>query len=225
MAPAQPAPVATAVPQLPPQVVAQPTAPPATLPPTNTPIVVVPRQGSAISVWPTPVLRATPTPEPTLTPTPAPTPTPTPTPEPTATPTPTPTAAPTPTPTPEPTATPTAAPTFSPTVAPTLRPAPPRPVGGYPLEPDIQPLGDNLLWIAHFNNATKTWAVFDRSSTFSPDMLPVPAFLAPTDLSLVNFLDTLKVGDVYYFAVSQAANLQLGGKPRELDQGVSHIVW
>ena len=98
-------------------------------------------------------------------------------------------------------------------------------MGGYPLEPDIQPLGDNLLWVAHFDNATKEWLVFDRSSTFSPDLLPVPSFLIPTDLAQVGFLDALKAGEAYYFAVSQAVNITLGEKSRQLDQGVSLVVW
>ena len=171
------------------------------------------------------------TPEPTNTPVPTVAPMPTPTsPPPTAAPEPTAT----PVPTPAPTATPVPAPTEAPTVAPTPEPEPtaapeptatpePEPVEN-PVAADLAPLGDNLLWVAHFDNATKEWSVYDPSGTFSPDLLPLVGQDVP-DASAIGELSALVPRQIYWLMVSDAQTAVLGGVSRNLVSGLNGVPW
>ena len=189
----------------------------------------------------------TPTPAPTATATAAPTNTPVPAPRPTNTPVPTvasmstptsppPTAAPEPTATPVPTPAPTATPVPVPTEAPTVEPTPeptdtpeptatpePEPVEN-PVAADLAPLGNNLLWVAHFDNATKEWSVYDPSGTFSPDLLPLVGQDVP-DASAIGELSALVPRQIYWLMVSDAQTAVLGGVSRNLVSGLNGVPW
>ena len=180
---------------------------------------------------PTPTLAPEPTdaPAPTVVPTAAPDPTATPEPtaiaEPTATPEPTatraysyarPTATPTVAPTAEPTATPEA--TEAPTVAPT--PAPPID----PVAAELAPLGDNLLWVSHYDNATQRLSVYDPSGTFSPEFV-LPPGQEPPDASEIAALTNLTPGQIYFLSVEQEQTVDLRGNKVSLVKGVNFLLW
>ena len=158
-------------------------APQPTLAPTATP------ESTSIPV-PTAVPTATALPEPT--PAPAPTTVPTSTPQPTATVVPT--ATPEPTPTQEPMATPTTEPPSDPDAAESL----------------LAPLGDNLQWVAHFDNRTKEWSVFDPSGSFSPDLLPLVGQSTP-DPSDINELSKLLSGEIYWVLLKEPQSAVIDG--------------
>lgn len=184
-------------------------APTATAAPTNTPTP---------TNTPVPAVAQIPTPtSPPPTAAPEPTATPVPTPVPTATPMPVPTEAPpaTPTPEPDPTATP----------EPTAR-TEPEPAEN-PVSADLAPLGDNLLWVAHFENSTKEWSVYDPSGTFSPDMLPLAGQEIP-DASDIGELSALVVSSpkqIYWLMVSESQTAVLGGLSRNLVSGLNGVPW
>ncbi len=179
-------------------------APTATAAPTNTP---TPTNTPVPTVAPVP----TPT-SPPRTAAPEPTATPVPTPAPTATPVPVPTEAPTPAPTPEPTA------TLEPTATPEPEPA------ENPVAADLAPLGDNLLWVAHFDNITKEWSVYDPSGTFSPDSLPLVGQDVP-DASSIGELSALVPRQIYWLMMSDAQTAVLGGVSRTLVSGLNGVPW
>ena len=173
-----------------------------------------------------------PTAAPTATPAPEPEPTDTPEPEPTDTPAPAPTDAPEPTPVPEPTATPEPAPEPTATQAPdsTATPMPaatPEPTQApeLPITKDLAPLGDNLLWVAYFDNRTKQLSVYDHSGTFTPDKLPLPPGEPVPDPSEVGVLTELVVKNIYWVSVNQAQSVQLGSQVQSFSAGVNFIAW
>ena len=119
----------------------------------------------------------------------------------------------TPTPEPEPTATP----------EPTVTPEPER--AENPVAADLAPLGDNLLWVAHFNNETKLWSVYDPSGTFSPDMLPIVGQEVP-DVSSIEELSALASREIYWLMMSEDQTAVLGGVSRTLVAGLLNgVVW
>ena len=206
----------------------------ATEAPTQAPDTPTPAPTATAAPTNTPTPTNTPAPVPTATavpvPTEAPTVAPTPEPEPTAAPEPTST----PVPTPVPMATPVPAPTEAPTVAPTPEPEPtaapeptatpePEPVEN-PVAADLAPLGDNLLWVAHFDNATKEWSVYDPSGTFSPDLLPLVGQDVP-DASAIGELSALVPRQIYWLMVSDAQTAVLGGVSRNLVSGLNGVPW
>ncbi len=179
------------------------------------------------------VVPDTPTPRPSATTPPANTPTPTSRPEPTSPP---PTAV--PTVAPEPTATSTPEPTVAPTpepaatatpmptavASPTSAPEPTSVPEEAPIVADLAPLGDSLLWVAHFDNATKLWSVYDPSGTFSPDMLPLVGQDVP-DASSIGELSALDTRQIYWLMVSEAQTAVLGGVSRTLVLGLNGVPW
>ena len=155
--PRAPVVVATSVPQAPPVVATQPAMEASEAPeavPAPTRLVVSPGAG------PLPRRANTPTPEPTAVPTATPEPTaaPEPTPEPTATLMPRPTPRPTPTPTVAPTIAPQPTPAPTPTAQAGTAPVVPQ---GSPIITTLSPLGNNLKWVAYFDNGSKTWSLYD----------------------------------------------------------------
>ena len=186
-------------------------APTATDAPTNTPIPQL-----APTNTPAPTTAPTATPEPTATP--VPTATPAPTAVPTATPMPPPTQAPTAAPAPEPTATPE--PTAAPTPAATPEPAPQE----NPVAADLTPLGDNLLWVAHYDNSTQRLSVYDPSGTFSPEMALPPGQETP-GTSEIATLTNLTPGQIYFLSVEQAQTVDLQGNTFTLNEGVNFVLW
>ena len=160
----------------------------------------------------------TPTPQPTNTPAPTATPRPTNTPAPTATPRPTATPAPTATPQPPPTARPTDTP-------PPATPAPTPTAGLQPVADALSPLGDNLLWIAHYDNPTGQISVYDPSGAFSPEALPLPPDLSLDDASSLPAITHLVSGKIYFVAVIEQQQVVLGNEIRNLTAGVNFLTW
>ena len=185
---------------------------------------------------PTPAPTATPAPTNMPTPMPVPTNTPVPTtvpttaPDPTATPEPT--AVPEPAATPEPTATSTPEPTVAPTAEPTATPEPTEaptvePTSAPSLDPvaaELAPLGDNLLWVSHYDNATQQLSVYDPSGTFSPDIVLPPGQEAP-DPSEIATLTNLTPGQIYFISVEQEQTVDLRGNRVSLGKGINFILW
>ena len=170
---------------------------------------------------------APPTPAPASdTPTPQPTNTPAPTDTPRATDTPAPTATPRPTNTPTPTATPQLQPTARPTnTPPPATPAPTPTAGLQPVADALSPLGDNLLWVAHYDNPTGRISVYDPSGAFSPESLPLPPDLSLDDASSLPALTHLVSGKIYFVAVSEQQQVVLGNEIRNLTAGVNFLTW
>ncbi len=160
----------------------------------------------------------TPTPMPTNTPTPTDTPRATDTPAPTATPRPTNTPAPAATPQPQPTARPTDTP-------PPATPAPTPTAGLQPVADALSPLGDNLLWVAHYDNPTGRISVYDPSGAFSPESLPLPPDLSLEDASSLPALTHLVSGKIYFVAVIEQQQVVLGNEIRNLTAGVNFLTW
>ena len=160
----------------------------------------------------------TPTPMPTNTPMPTATPRPTNTPAPTDTTRPTNTPAPTTTPQPPPTARPTDTP-------PPATPAPTPTAGLQPVADALSPLGDNLLWVAHYDNPTGRISVYDPSGAFSPESLPLPPDLSLDDASSLPALTHLVAGKIYFVAVIEQQQVVLGNEIRNLTAGVNIITW
>ena len=153
----------------------------------------------------------------TLTPD-TPTPQPTNTPAPTATPRPTNTPAPTATPQPPPTARPTETP-------PPATPAPTPTAGLQPVADALSPLGDNLLWVAHYDNPTGQISVYDPSGAFSPESLPLPPDLSLDDASSLPAITHLVSGKIYFVAVIEQQQVVLGNEIRNLTAGVNFLTW
>ena len=201
--------------------------------PPNTPVPATPTQPAA-SPTVVPVVAPTATTAPTQAPTPEPLPTDTPVPEPEPTAAPEPTATQEPTETPEPTVTPEPTPTLAPahtaTPEPTAVPEPPAtseptPEPELPIATDLAPLGDNLLWVAYFDNRTKQWSVYDHSGTFSPDKLPLPPGENVPDASAVGSLTELLVKSIYWISLSESQTVQLGDQTQTFSAGENFIVW
>ena len=182
----------------------------------------------------TPIPAPTATPAPTNTPTPQPQPTNTPVPTAriTVAPEPTNTPEPTPQPSPEPTAAPTPDPTAAPTPDPTATPEPtetpattePEPMED-PVAADLAALGDNLLWVAHYDNATGEWSIYDPSGTLSPEMLPLPPGQSTENLGPLATITRLVPGKIYWLNVKEAQTAVLGGKSRTLGAGLNPAPW
>ena len=160
----------------------------------------------------------------TATPAPdTPTPRPASTIAPTATPRPTATAAPTATATSRPAATATPIPTAMPEPTATPQPtATPRPTSE-PVADALAPLGDNLLWVAHYDNATRRISVYDPSGAFTVDALPVPTGLSLDDSDSLPVITHLIQDEIYFVNVSRAQQLVLGDQIINLVAGVNFL--
>ena len=53
----------------------------------------------------------------------------------------------------------------------------PAPAAGEPVAAALAPLGSNLLWVAHLDNTTKQWSVYDTKQWFVYD--PSGSFFSP----------------------------------------------
>ena len=71
----------------------------------------------------------------------------------------------------------------------------------------LAPLGDNLLWILHFDNQTQEWLYYDPAAT-------------PTGT-----LPSLVLGRVYWIGVNADQTAMLGGVGRALMAGLNQVVW
>ena len=84
-------------------------------------------------------------------------------------------------------------------------------------------MGNNLQWVAYFDNTTKGWSLYDRSGTFR--LADLPAFQKPGSLSDMSPLTSLSAGQAYWFFVSQDAEVEIGGNSYSLKKGASLIPW
>ena len=85
-------------------------------------------------------------------------------------------------------------------------------------------MGNNLLWVAHHDNATQRIFVYDPSGTFSPEIILPPGQDAP-DESQLAALSNLTLGQIYLLVVEQEQTVDLKGKIFTLTQGVNFILW
>ena len=163
---------------------------------------------------PAPTQEPTSAPEPTRVPDPtdppAPTQAPEPTVEPTTVPVPTDTPVPPPTPMPEDTPTPTPEDTPTPTPEATATPAPTPEPDEPQIAQTLAPLGNNLIWVAHYDNATRGWSVYDPSSTLSPEDLPLPPGQAAPDAASIGLLTELIPNKLYWVSVTNEQTVKLG---------------
>lgn len=83
-------------------------------------------------------------------------------------------------------------------------------------------MGDNLLWVAHFDNRTQSLSAYDPSGTFSPEMALPPGTEVP-DASEVGQLTELVSGRIYFFWVAQNQTADIDGYTREFYKG--QAVW
>ncbi|MDE2780053.1 MAG: hypothetical protein OXI91_10310 [Chloroflexota bacterium] len=126
-------------------------------------------------------------------------------------------------PEPQPEATPESAPAASPqpTAVPVAQPEP-EPAGnagagGAEIAAQLAELGSALQWAAEFDQATKSWSVYDPSGTFdeSRDAMRIPHGFQPAELA------SLRNGQMYWIAVSQNASLG----ESELLAGINQVMW
>ena len=91
---------------------------------------------------------------------------------------------------------------------------------GSPIITTLAPLAGNLQWVAYFDNATKSWSLYDPTGTFNPGLLPF--FLSPpTDLSAYAPLTSFNADQSYHWNLQKAATVQIAGKEYELPEGYS----
>ena len=91
---------------------------------------------------------------------------------------------------------------------------------GSPIINTLAPLSGNLQWVAYFDNATKSWSLYDPTGTFNPGLLPF--FLGPpTDISAYAPLTSINTDHSYHWNLQQAATVKLSGKDYEFPEGYS----
>ena len=88
----------------------------------------------------------------------------------------------------------------------------------------MAPLGDNLLWVAHYDNSTQRLSVYDPSGTFSPEMV-LPPGQEPADASEIATLTSLMPGQIYFLSVEQSQTVDLRGNPFTFNKGVEFLLW
>ena len=96
---------------------------------------------------------------------------------------------------------------------------------GEPVAAALAPLGDNLLWAAYYDNATKQWSVYDPSGTFSPDLLLLPPDQSVPSRSSIGALTHLVPGKVYGLYLSRDETVTLRGTARTLTAGINSVSW
>ena len=96
---------------------------------------------------------------------------------------------------------------------------------GEPVAAALAPLGGNLLWVAHYDNPTRQWSVYDPSGTSSPDSLPLPPGQSAPSPSSVAALTHVVPGKIYWINVSRDQTVTLGGTARTLFAGINSVSW
>ena len=84
-------------------------------------------------------------------------------------------------------------------------------------------MGDNLLWVAHYDNASGQWSVYDPSGTFSLEMLPLPPGQSADDATPLSSITSLVSGQIYSLMVSEDQTAVLGGVSHSLRGGVIYL--
>ena len=88
----------------------------------------------------------------------------------------------------------------------------------------LAPLGSNLKWVAHLDNSTKRWSLYDPTSSFEVKFLPSFA-RPPQDLGAYLPLTQIESGKPYYIYVDSDATHEIGGKEYSFTAGVNAIGW
>ena len=86
-------------------------------------------------------------------------------------------------------------------------------------------MGDNLIWVAHYDNATQKLFVYDPSGTFSPDELPLPPGVSVDDSSAIGSLTELTTGKIYWIEASKEQTVQLGSQNLKINSGLNFLSW
>ena len=92
-----------------------------------------------------------------------------------------------------------------------------------PVSDALAPLGSNLLWIVHYDNATASWFVYDPSGAFEPSLIShiVQPSIELPDPSELKPLTHLAAGPIYLLAVSQDQTLTLAGETHTFYGGIN----
>ena len=87
----------------------------------------------------------------------------------------------------------------------------------------LAPLGSNLLWILHYDNATSSWFVYDPSGTFGPSLISgiVQPPIELPDLSDLRPLTHLHTGAIYFLEVTQNQTVTIAGETHTLHEGIN----
>jgi len=89
-------------------------------------------------------------------------------------------------------------------------------------------LGDNLQWVAYFDNRTQGWSYYDASGSFSVEsVIPLspPGVEVPGDLAAFGSITELTAGTVYFVSISRDQTVVLGGNDFSFNPGVNFVVW
>ena len=88
---------------------------------------------------------------------------------------------------------------------------------GSPIITTLAPLKGNLQWIAYFDNATKSWSVYDPTGTFDP--VSLGAFAAvlgpPADFSAYAPLTSFDTGKSYYWFLQRPVTVSIADREYE----------
>lgn len=128
----------------------------------------------------------------------------------------------------------TVAPISSPSPTPTETPVPTSTAaavlqpGSLPIALELAPLGDNLQWVAFFDNRTQGWSIYDPSGTFTIDaLIPIspPGLTIPEETTDLSALTELVPGSLYLVSVVEWQDPVLGGEIIPLVPGVNYVAW
>jgi hypothetical protein len=89
-------------------------------------------------------------------------------------------------------------------------------------------LGDNLQWVAFFDNRTQGWSIYDPSGTFTIDaLIPIspPGLTIPEETTDLSALTELVPGSLYLVSVVEGQVHFLGGEIIHLLPGVNYVAW
>jgi hypothetical protein len=105
---------------------------------------------------------------------------------------------------------------FTVSAAPVASTAPQVPAGS-PIIAALEPLVGNLQWVAYFDNATKSWSLYDPTGTFDPSQLP--RFLGPSsDLGDYTPLTSLSTDQRYHWFLQRAITVNIAGKEYKFEE-------
>lgn len=94
---------------------------------------------------------------------------------------------------------------------------------GVPVATAFAPLGDNLLWVAQYDNATGDVSVYDPSGTFSLSDFPTNGGVSLS--GVINNLAHVVSGGIYWIKVIQNQTVPLSGETITLYAGFNPISW
>ena len=89
---------------------------------------------------------------------------------------------------------------------------------------ELAPLGDDLLWVAHYDAETQVLSVYDPSRTFSVDKIFPPVEELPTVLRIDRLTD-LASDEIYSIGIRQGQTFTLQGSEVALYSGTNFVHW